>query len=56
MTPAAFVTMCESMYGAGWQSKLARELVRDIRTIRRWISAARDVWISCSVMAQQSAA
>jgi hypothetical protein len=25
-----------STYCAGWQSKLARVLVRDIRTIRRW--------------------
>ena len=36
MTPADFITRCESLYGAGWQSKLARDLVRDIRTIRRW--------------------
>jgi hypothetical protein len=36
MTPGTFTTLCESLYGAGWQSKLARDLVRDIRTIRRW--------------------
>lgn len=38
MTPDAFVAICESIYGAGWQSKLARDLVRDTRTIRRWKS------------------
>lgn len=36
MTPAEFISLCESLYGAGWQAKLARDLVRDIRTIRRW--------------------
>ena len=36
MTPAEFTRRCEAMYGPGWQSKLARVLVRDIRTIRRW--------------------
>jgi hypothetical protein len=36
MIPAEFCTICELLYGAGWQSKLARDLVRDIRTIRRW--------------------
>jgi hypothetical protein len=36
MTSTEFTTLCESLYGAGWQSKPARDLVRDIRTIRRW--------------------
>lgn len=36
MTPTAFCTLCEAIYGPGWQSALARDLVRDIRTIRRW--------------------
>ena len=36
MTPTAFITICEAIYGQGWQSALARDLVRDIRTIRRW--------------------
>jgi hypothetical protein len=36
MTPADFAAACEAIYGAGWQSKLARDLVRDPRTIRRW--------------------
>jgi hypothetical protein len=36
LTAAEFIKACESLYGPGWQSKLARDLVRDIRTIRRW--------------------
>jgi hypothetical protein len=36
VTPATFCEISEKLYGAGWQSKLARDLVRDIRTIRRW--------------------
>jgi len=43
MTPSRFISLCESIYGAGWQSKLARELVRDIRTIRRWKSGESPV-------------
>jgi hypothetical protein len=43
MTAAAFCTLCELLYGAGWQSKLARDLVRDIRTIRRWKSGESPV-------------
>jgi hypothetical protein len=43
MTAADFITVCESLYGAGWQSKLARDLVRDIRTIRRWKSGESPV-------------
>jgi hypothetical protein len=36
MTHTEFVRICESHFGPGWQSKLSRVLVRDIRTIRRW--------------------
>jgi hypothetical protein len=43
MTAADFITVCESLYGTGWQSKLARDLVRDIRTIRRWKSGESPV-------------
>jgi hypothetical protein len=43
MTPAAFRTRCEAIYGPGWQSALARDLVRDIRTIRRWKSGESPV-------------
>jgi hypothetical protein len=39
----AFRTLCESLYGEGWQSKPARDLVRDIRTIRRWKSGESPV-------------
>ncbi|OWK42407.1 hypothetical protein [Fimbriiglobus ruber] len=38
MTPDEFIRICEAIYGAGWQSKLARDLVREPRTIRRWKS------------------
>jgi hypothetical protein len=43
MTPTEFIRSCESLYGPGWQSKLARVLVRDIRTIRRWKSGESPV-------------
>lgn len=43
MTTADFIILCESHYGAGWQSKLARDLVRDVRTIRRWKSGQSPV-------------
>jgi hypothetical protein len=43
MTPGHFISRCEALYGAGWQSKLARDLVRDIRTIRRWKSGESPV-------------
>ncbi len=36
MTPAEFRTLSEAIYGAGWQSTLARVLVREPRTVRRW--------------------
>ena len=36
MTTSEFCEIAERLYGPGWQSKLARVLVRDIRTIRRW--------------------
>lgn len=36
MTPAEFREAGESLYGTGWQIKLAGDLGRDDRTIRRW--------------------
>jgi hypothetical protein len=36
LTPAEFRKIGESLYGTGWQVKLARYLGRDDRTIRRW--------------------
>jgi hypothetical protein len=36
MTPAEFREAGETLYGTGWQVKLARNLGRDDRTIRRW--------------------
>ncbi|WP_020476178.1 hypothetical protein [Zavarzinella formosa] len=37
MTPEEFASHCETIYGkAGWLSKLARDLVREPRTVRRW--------------------
>lgn len=37
MTPEELTVICESIYGkTGWQTKLARDLVREPRTIRRW--------------------
>jgi hypothetical protein len=36
VTPNEFCETAEGLYGTGWQTKLSRVLVRDIRTIRRW--------------------
>jgi hypothetical protein len=38
MTPAEMTSICETLYGPRWQPILARELVREPRTIRRWKS------------------
>jgi hypothetical protein len=38
VTTAELTSICEKLYGPRWQSALARELVRDPRTIRRWAS------------------
>ena len=43
MNAAEFIKTCEAIYGAGWQSKLARDLVREPRTIRRWKSGESPV-------------
>ena len=32
----------EALYGPRWQSDLARDLMVDDRTVRRWISGATD--------------
>jgi hypothetical protein len=51
MTPAEFTHICEELFGPGWSSALARELVREPRTIRRWksgespIPKAVQVWL-----------
>ncbi|WP_020474621.1 hypothetical protein [Zavarzinella formosa] len=37
MTPEELTTLCETIYGKTvWLSKLARDLVREPRTVRRW--------------------
>ncbi len=43
MTIEEFIALCEAVYGAGWQAKLARDLVRESRTIRRWKSGESPV-------------
>jgi hypothetical protein len=36
MTHTEFCEIVKRLYGLGWQSKLSRVIVRDIRTIGRW--------------------
>jgi hypothetical protein len=43
MEAADFIRICEAIYGPGWQSALARDLVREPRTIRRWKSGESPV-------------
>lgn len=38
MTPAELRTIGERLYGPRWQTQLARALVRDTRTVRRWLA------------------
>ncbi len=44
MTATELRTLCETIYGKGWQTKLARSLHRgdgktvNPRTVRRWVS------------------
>ncbi|WP_020474459.1 hypothetical protein [Zavarzinella formosa] len=44
MTPEELTTLCETIYGkTGWQTKLARDLAREPRTIRRWLAGKAEV-------------
>lgn len=38
MTPKQLTRLCESIYGDGWQSALARDLAVADRTVRRWVA------------------
>lgn len=38
MTPAELRSAGEALYGARWQTALARELPVDPSTVRRWLS------------------
>jgi hypothetical protein len=38
MTPAELRTIGESLYGPRWQTKLARALPVNPRTVRRWLA------------------
>jgi len=38
MTPDQLTKLCESIYGDGWQSALARDLAVADRTVRRWVA------------------
>jgi len=38
MTPEELKQVGESLYGTRWQTKLARELPINVRTLRRWLS------------------
>lgn len=44
MRNGTFCTHCEAIYGVNWKtSQVARDLGRDIRTIRRWKSSESPV-------------
>jgi hypothetical protein len=38
MKPGEFCTLGEQAYGAGWQTKLARAVPVNPRTVRRWVA------------------
>lgn len=40
MTPAELRTMGERLYGPRWQTKLARALEINQRTVRRWLAGS----------------
>lgn len=43
MTPTELRTLAESLYGPRWQTKLARALPVNDRTVRRWLSGDRKI-------------
>lgn len=43
MTPDELRKAGEKLYGARWQSALARELETDPRTVRRWLAGNREM-------------
>lgn len=43
MTPDELRAIGEMKYGRFWQSKMAKDLPRDTRTIRRWLSGKRPI-------------
>jgi len=43
MTPTLLRETGESLYGARWQSELARDLAINDRTMRRWLAGANGV-------------
>lgn len=47
MTPTELETRAAAMYGADWQSQLARRIDVDARTVRRWKAGDREIpgWV-----------
>lgn len=43
MTPDELRAAGEALYGHRWQSPLARRLLTDPRTVRRWLSGDRAI-------------
>ena len=43
MMPSDLEAMGKSIYGYGWQTKLARDLDVNIRTVQRWIAGSSKV-------------
>ena len=43
MTPSELRAIGEALFGPHWQSKLARELPANPRTVRRWLSGDRKI-------------
>lgn len=54
MKTSEFRLMIQTLYGAGAQSKLARELGISTRTVRRWASSERPIppWVKL-ILTQQ---
>jgi pyocin large subunit-like protein len=43
MTPAELRAIGEALYGPVWQTKLARVVPANVRTVRRWLSGKSPV-------------
>ena len=43
MTPGELRTIGERLYGPRWQTKLARALPVNARSVRRWLSGERNI-------------
>lgn len=55
MTQAELRKLGEKVYGPGWQSKLARAIPVNSRTVRRWVSGKSKVPAAVALLLREKA-